>query len=302
MLTEVLGVLKAEGWIESDLEYQKTIYLSHGTAQSMLLSRRSRPEFFVKFSTLSSLSNEAERCEAAAKRFPGIVPGFIGYFRHQSIDVLVTRAVNCRSMDASMIQSWRHAAGIYRGLEDFFGRMQSSARPISTRRDWAEAYRDYFRDHQLAAQAEASLDRMLTALEGLPAFDQHGDFVANNLGLGPDDRLTIFDWEDYGAVDAPGLDLFTLEFSLRGTLGSSARPAAGASMSQPRPVLELKRLCGAMHLPLSVFEDLRLSYAFVFRFLKRNYGQQIQDRVDSLIAELIAASPATARPPEPERG
>jgi hypothetical protein len=302
MLNEVLRALKAKGWIEPELEYEKTIYLSHGTAQSMLLSRRGRAECFVKFSTLSSLSIEAERCKTASMRFPGIAPGFIGYSRHQSIDILVTRAVNCRSIGSSMIHSRRYAAVIHRGLEDFFGRMHSNARPICTRREWAEAYRDYFRDHPLAARAESSLDRMLAALEGLPAFDQHGDFVLNNLGLGPNDRLTIFDWEDYGAVDALGLDLFTLEFSLRGTLGSSVLPAAEAAMSNPRQVLELKRLCDAMQLPLSVFEDLRLSYAFVFRFLKRNYGQHIQDRVDSLIAELISASPAMTRPPEPERG
>lgn len=292
MLIEVFAILAAEGWLDATHEYEKTIYLTHGAAHSMVLSRRGRPEFFVKFSDRASLKLETERCALAAERFPNVAPGFIGYARRTPIEVLVTRAISFRSINPSMIGSWRHAAVIHTDLEGFFARMRASARPASTHRAWIDEYRAYFQDHPLHAHAESSLDRMLAAVEGLPVPDQHGDFVINNLGLDRDNRLAVFDWEDYGAVDVPGLDLFTLEFSLREALGWSARPRAEALGSRGHKLLDLERMCGALQLPLSVFEALRLSYAFVFRFLKRNYSDDIRDRVDTFIAELITDSPA----------
>ncbi len=295
MLNRVFAVLASEGWLDAAPEFEKTIYLTHGAAHSMLLSRRGRPEAFVKFSDRASLQLEAQRCEAAARRFPDMAPRFIGYARRESMEVLVTRAVTFRSINPSLIRSWRHTAVIHADLETFFRHMRASAAPEVKRRQWVDDCRAYYSGHPLEARAESSLDLVLSSLSGLPPQDQHGDFVVNNLGLGRGNRLAVFDWEDYGAVDVPGLDLFTLEFSLREALGWSALPGSESLMSKRHTVLDLERMCDAMELPLQVFEDLRLGYAFIFRFLKRNYSRDIRDRVDALLGELIVGASTRGR-------
>lgn len=290
MLNEVLETLAIQGWFDPGQDFEKTIFLTQGAAQSMLLSRRGTPIIFVKFSDRSSLALEAQRSEIASQRFPEIAPGYIGYARREAFEVLATRAVSFRAVDEMMLRRGGNSAVVQKGLEQLFSRMRSAAWPAADRGTWLAEYRAYFRAHPLRRWAELSLDRLLAALGGLPAQAQHCDLVVNNLGLNRTGGLSVFDWEDYGAVDVPGLDLFTLEFSLRGALTGGPDHGRQWRDSPTGRGLDVERLCQAMQLPHAVYGTLQLSYAFVFRFLKRNYGSEVRSRVDSVLSNLIAQS------------
>jgi hypothetical protein len=68
-------------------------------------------------------------------------------------------------------------------------------------------------DLELAALLRSYLRRLdLERLRLLPHIRQHGDLVANNIGLAPR-TLVIFDWEDFGRVQLPGFDVALLLMS-----------------------------------------------------------------------------------------
>jgi hypothetical protein len=146
----------------------------------------------------------------------------------------------------------------------------------------------------LRPAAMRSLERLRSTLASRPAHDQHGDFVVDNPGLRCDHRLAIFDWEDYGAVELTGLDLFTLEISMSDALRDLAENPGAPSLAADPAGLDLDRMCAALHLPRQLYDELRLGYAFVFRFLKRNYGIEIRERLAGLLDRLIPARLAVA--------
>lgn len=292
MLNKVLSALVDHGWLDATRPFDKTLYLTHGAAQTLLISRRGRPECFVKFSDRSSLAMEAERCKAASRRFLGLAPRFIGYTRCGSLEVLATRAVVFQAMHPTLMRSSRYTRVVQSGLEAYFRCMRAGVHQGPVARRWLAEYTEYFDRLPWGSAARRALDDLLTALAAVPPQEQHGDFVVNNLGVTERDSLVVFDWEDYGAVDVPGLDLFTLDISLREQMsdavgGTGLKPAGGDA-------LDLDRLCAAVGLTRSTYEELRPSYAFVFRFLKRNYSPEIRARVDLLLHRLTAASAAVA--------
>lgn len=294
MLSTVISLLTERGWFDPARPYDKSIHLTHGTAQWMLLGRDGKPECFVKFSDRSSLGIEAARCAAAARRFPGLAPEYLGHASRGDLEVLVTRAVVFRAMNASLMRSRRYTDVMGDGLELYFGQMRAHGRPASPRAAWHEEYAAYYETHPARPLAMRCLDKLLSTLSAVSAQDQHGDLVVNNLGLSSNRKLAIFDWEDYGAVDVPGLDLFTLHISMADAL-RPPRPGARA-MPDPRAVgLDIDRMCRASGLPRRAYDELHLAYAFVFRFLKRNYGPDIRGHVDRLIDWLTSAASRDGR-------
>lgn len=276
-----MAVVEAEGWFDTSRPFQKTIYLSQGSAQCVLLSRDGQPDTFVKFTELISLAHEAARGRLAGERFPAHAPHFVGYATRAPLEILATRAVDFRPMTSGMMRAGRDGAAICTGLEQFFRCMRASeATPDG--HAWFQDFCAYFEGHRLPAGAAPVLDHLRQALKALPALAQHGDLVLNNLGLRARHELVIFDWEDYGAVNLPGLDLFTLENSVRQDLGSSL------PMGTPLPGLDIGRLCEALGLARELYEALRLGYALVFRYLKRNYNAEVRARLDRVIDGLVA--------------
>ena len=277
MLIEVLAVVEAQGWFDTGLPFEKTIYLSQGSAQCVLLSRGGLPDIFVKFTELMSLAGEAARGRLAAERFPAHAPQFVGYARQVGLEILVTRAVDFRPMTGATMSEGRDGIAVCTGLEQFFRRMrESEAGREPGGHAWFEDFCAYFDAHGLRPGVAPGLQRLREALKTLPALSQHGDLVLNNLGLRPRRQLVIFDWEDYGAVKLPGLDLFTLENSVR--------------QDRARAALDIGRLCEALGLGRECYESLRLGYALVFRYLKRNYNAEVRARLDQVIDGLVEGS------------
>ena len=117
----------------------------------------------------------------------------------------------------------------------------------------------------------------------LPAMPQHGDLVLNNLGLTADGAVVVFDWEDFGMSSLPGLDLFTFELSMAADPTLLLECRRHASVAAQRFT---RQACAAMGIDVPTYEALTPVYALVFRFLKRNYGPGVRERMDQLLLDL----------------
>lgn len=284
MLNEVLHIAHAKGWFDTGKPFEKAVYLSQGASLWMVLTRQGRPDTFVKFSRLVNLATEAGRCAMASRCHPEQAPRFVGHHVQGSLEVLVSRAVQFRSVTATMTKSRRDAAAVKTGLLSYFARTRALAGAESaTHARWLDEVEGYFATHALHALAEPALHRLRLRLGELPATHQHGDLVVNNLGLGPARELIVFDWEDFGVVALPGLDLFTLEQAFE---HEAELAAAKGQRSTPQRMLDVPGCCAAMGLPPGLYDELRLVYALIFRYIKRGYGPEIQVRLERLIQRL----------------
>ncbi|MBY0469129.1 MAG: hypothetical protein K2Q07_09155 [Burkholderiaceae bacterium] len=285
MLKRVLGIVHRQRWADLDPPFEKTIYLSQGASLWLILSRRGNPETFVKFSRLVSLEVEAERCGLASQSFPDHAPQFIGHHQDDELHVLASRAEQFRTVTATMTESANDAQAVRRGLVGYFKQqslqIQAAHAPAAT--EWLQRLEAYYADHDLARIARQSLGEVRAQLSNLPVARQHGDLVMNNLGLRPSGGLIVFDWEDFGEIGLPGLDLFTLEFSFE---HESSRARAQGQRSHPDKYLDLAACCEAQRLSVAGYHALRVAHALAFLYLKRNYGPEIQGRLREHILSL----------------
>lgn len=283
MLNRVIDVLARQGWFDTSLSFETSIHLTQGACLWMLLSRDGVPHTHVKFSDCFDLAAEAARSEAASRAYPGLAPAFIGHGRFDGIDVLVSRAADAYGFDPE---------GLLRkppeGLIGYFA-VQPRAQPprgvVATgNAELAGAVGRYFAQHPLSALAGRWLaSDAVAGAAAMPAMPQHGDLVLNNLGRRGDGSLVIFDWEDFGTVSLPGLDLYTLELSLAADAGPWL---AGRGRRSGAAQALVGRACAAMGLAVADYERLAPFYALVFRYLKRNYGPEVRARMDREIRGL----------------
>lgn len=294
MLIRVLQIVREQGWFDLSQPFEKTIHFTRGPALWMRLSRQGRGGVHLKFSELTPLADEARRTQRASLDFPALAPRHLGHAVRAPLEVLASQALDFQAVGAATWLGRVHGVRLVDGVTGYFARMAqlSAARTTGQcRPEWFEALREFNASHPRAREVERELDRLAQALETLPAMAQHGDLVLNNLGLAEGGRLVVFDWEDYGRVDVPGLDLFTLQWSLEQEASShdglrdSAHRAARALVSVG---------CDALMLPEPVYRDLAVAYALVFRWLKRPYGVPIQQRVDRWIDSLLETRPSSS--------
>lgn len=287
MLSQVLAIVHGQGWFDTQAGHEKSIFLSQGASLWMVLSRAGVPQTFVKFSELVSLAEEAQRCKQASSAYPTLAPKFLGHVRHGELEVLVTSAVEFLPVTTGMTQARRAGQQIHEGLALYFKAMAAAARPpqaAGSRVALQDGLVSYFAGSALHRPAVEAFKRLASQIQALPQMPQHGDLVMNNLGLKPTGRLVIFDWEDFGAIDVPGLDLFTLEVSF--AVEAGLRPGVAAAWPPAPRALDTTGCCAALGIAPTLYAQLRPVYALLFRYLKRNYGPEVQSRLDHLISDL----------------
>lgn len=297
MLSPVLDLLSARRWFDTGLPFETSVHFTQGACVWLLLSRGGVGDTYVKFSAHVSLQDEAARYQAAGACYATLVPAFVGYAKAGPIDVLVCRSVDFRSVDASFLLAPKTHAAAVADLLGYFKSMRLATPPATLvgpacvpNHALLAALDGYFAGHCLAPLAQrwlrADSARLLATLQPMA---QHGDFVLNNLGRTPSDQWVIFDWEDFGAVSLPGLDLFTFELSLAGGAQSLL-----AQRARNVPALQgfVAQACAAMGLSVAQYLELTPIYALVFRYLKRNYGPSVRARMDALLEQIDSAAGA----------
>jgi hypothetical protein len=288
MLSRVFDCLGARGWFDTSRPFEYTINFTRGACVWLLLTRAGVPQTYVKFSEHISLLSESQRYAAASACHPALVPRFVGHRRHEGLDVMVCEAVDYLGLNAVRLGSPVLQHGVLDQLLPLFSaasrlELADDIAPLPNR-ELAAAMQPYF-----DATAQASRARRWLGQEALawiarqPDVPQHGDLVLNNLGLRKDRSLIVFDWEDLGAICLPGLDLFTLEHSMSGSVAAllhARRQGTGLFQSF------VPRACRASGLAVDEYRAMTPVYALAFRYLKRNYGPGARDRMDELLDAL----------------
>lgn len=287
MLNDVLGVLHEKGWFDTSRPFEYSVNLT-GACIWLLLTREGRGICHVKFSTLHSLARTASRSEIASRRYPEYAPPFVGYTQERDIEILACRAVDSVGMTPRELLRSRRGALLLTQLHPFFGAMNAATPagvPLAlANRQLAGQLSGFFGGGPLALQTRRWLSgELMRAASQLPDILQHGDFVLNNIGSRAAGAPAIFDWEDLGESGLPGLDLFTFELSL------AEDPARLPAMRQAesKALRSLKQhACRSAGLSISDYHALTPIYALVFRYLKREYGPAVHDRIDRLLLGL----------------
>lgn len=294
MLSLVLDLLSARRWFDTGLPFQTSVHFTQGACVWLLLSRDGAGDTYVKFSEHVSLHDEAARYQAAGASYATLVPAFVGYASAGPIDVLVCRSVDFRSVDASFLFGVKTGAAPVADLLGYFKSMPLATPPATLAGQAAVSnpaliatLDSYYAGHWLAPLAQRWLSSDSAHwLATLQPMAQHGDFVLNNLGRTRSEQWVIFDWEDFGAVSLPGLDLFTFELSLAGGAQSLL---AKRALKAPAVQSFVALACAAMGLSVAQYVALTPIYALVFRYLKRNYGPSVREQMDALIQQIDQA-------------
>lgn len=292
-MTPTFEILQGKAWFDSARPYECSINFTRGACVWLLLTRAGVPQTYVKFSEHISLEAESLRYAAAAAHYPSLVPRFVGYVRDQGLDVMVCDAVDYLALNAVRLRSPGLQEHLLERLLPLFAASPAlklggeiAALPNG---ELASAMLPYFEATAQCARARRWLDPVaMDWIARQPDVPQHGDLTLNNLGLRKDRSLVVFDWEDLGATSLPGMDLFTLELSLAGGVQhmlASRRGGAGVFQGF------MPRACEALGLSVRDYLAMTRVYALVFRYLKRNYGPGVRDRMDELLAAL-AQEPA----------
>jgi hypothetical protein len=289
MLRRVLDVLARERWFDTRVPFEHTIHLTRGACLWLLLSRGGVCDTYVKFSDCMSLRAEAARYAAASRCYAALVPPFVGHATDGPLEVLVCRAIEYSAVERSFLIDAGTGHRAIGDLVSYFAAMPKAAAGSEIQTPQTAQLFDAINAYQAARAVPSSArqrwlgDAAAERIAALPAMPQHGDLVLNNLGRMSGGRLVLFDWEDFGAVALPGLDLFTLELSLAGDAGQLLASRAQRPAGLRRLVEEA---CAAMRLARADYEALTPVYALVFRYLKRNYGSDVRARVDRLLLAL----------------
>lgn len=287
MLNRVVRALAQQGWIDAAVRYERLVQLTRASGICMILVRDGLYETYVKFSPHMDYADEAARSAAAHAAHPNLTARFLGHIHVDGVDIMASQALQYQELAGKDLLTGQLAAKVASALTEYFTSMASAgipkALPAVGNLDLPAVLRDYFKNHPLSACTEPwlgpELDEKLAVLTPLP---QHGDFVLNNLGdIGR--TLVIFDWEDYARIQLPGMDLYSLLMSLG--LGG-VRSVVDYGQNHPELPELVRRLCGAMKLPVQVYESLIPIYLLTFLYLKRDYARAVQQHMETLLQGL----------------
>jgi Phosphotransferase enzyme family len=307
MLKRVAQVLQELGLITPGARLRYYIDLTTGDSLAISAFDDQARFFQVKASEYVNLRAHYERYCAASGDFGAFVPRPLGYREYDGWSIMVTEGVRhtLARPERVLRGESKSASRLNRQLCDFLhcasraGADASAAAGGDGRRGWLAALRAHFELTPLARTATVCIRHaQALGVESLHAIPQHGDFVFNNLGWA-DDKLVVFDWEDYRKVWLPGLDIFTLVMSLFQEDIDALREVVDARGGRHHAQLEgfLQRACEAQGIEPALFRGLVPLYVLVFLYLKSNYGVQVQERMTSLLLQLEPRA-RTDEPPD----
>ena len=279
VLDGVLHLVHERGWFDTTRPFETSIHFTQGACLWLLLTRGGVSDTYVKFSRHIRLETEARRFAEASRCHPQLAPRFVGHAHSQGLDVLACKAVEYRAVGAA-------DAAMLAGLGQYFQAMPSVRLPADLtplpNAQLPNALAKYFGSQAPQTAVTRWLEGpALLEATSLPDMPQHGDFVVNNLGQRAAGTAVVFDWEDFGAVGLPGLDLFTLELSLA---GDAARLLEARSRGADRAQQFAREACASLRLDWNLYLALAPVYALVFRYLKSNYGPGVRERYDRVLA------------------
>jgi hypothetical protein len=285
LLNAVTAILRERKLLEQDEQPGYSIALVDEDLINITVFARSGASFHVKVKERERSPNEYHNYCDASRSFPKYVPEILGREFRNGREVIVIRGIPHRHVPSGELALDRR--GIVRKIVGFFEASSAGARIAAP----AEPHQRFLgqTEARVADAVCTAITREWTAsghLDRLPHIRQHGDFVMNNLGV-TRAGLVVFDWEDFGRIAFPGLDLCTLLASDARFSADQLRAIMRADSRQTRAYVELiDRSCPLIGLTPVLFRQLIPLYLVMFLDLKRDYGRTIGQVVTKLIHEL----------------
>jgi hypothetical protein len=219
----------------------------------------------------------------AIRWFPQFLPRPLGLFREGAWGILASQGVSAAPLPPQFPQDPR----LVRQVTDFFGCARQSALPLSST-DNALAHLSGLSLLLMGGWADKALAPWVSGdgalrLRELPLVPQHGDFAINNLFLAKG-RLVVFDWEDYGKVLLPGLDVFSLILVLA-QFDLVAVKSALTGIGQDRSGIGAFARAATLSLGMEfeLFRALVPVYLLVFQWLRQTYGSPIREQIGDML-------------------
>jgi hypothetical protein len=248
--------------------------------------------FHVKIAEFVSLRDEVRVYNDAWAAFGPFMPRPLGYSVRDGWEIFVAEGVEHRPLPIRALLAASADDPLICSIFDYFaaaGR-HVAAQPPQTHLPLLASLEAKFKDSPFASVlvpwCSGSGQRELEALGTVP---QHGDFVSNNLGVA-DSRLVIFDWEDFGKVSLPGLDLCTLVVSAMEVMADGAGALAedkGLVAERFSPLVE--PACKALDIDVAQFWRLLPLYLLAFLLLKQGYATEVRQRIGAILRRVCAA-------------
>jgi len=292
LLTSVLEVLRELGLVGEHARLHH--YVNITTGECMAVSVFEDRRFFqVKLSEFVNLRREFDRSQRAWKRFGRFAPRPLGYGERNGWSVLALEGVHHTPLQAQMLVG---PAGIHtKAVNDlctFFElagclpEEEGATVDLPRSPDWWQAQFANTAYEGLAARWVDHGTRY--GMSELEVKSQHGDFVLNNLAW-TGDGLIVFDWEDFGKIGLPGLDLATLLLSLSGDDVEYLHQFFTLPNPELRPAGELvRRACASYRLDFNQFRLLLPVYLLMFVHLKQYYGRHVRARFAAVLERFSA--------------
>ena len=285
MLAEVTGILREHDLLDPADEPHYNITLVTKNVLNLSAFTRGGVFFHKRVKECGALPAEYDSLSNASRLFPRHAPEPLGRYFKNDREIIVLRGISHRPVSARSIASDKHA--LVRQISGFFEAASVSARVVKP----VDSHRAYLRQLQerTTEPACAAIVREWVATEridDLPHIGQHGDFVLNNLGL-TDTGMVVFDWEDFGRITFPGLDLCTVLASDMELNADRLRAMIGGDGALPDNYARLlAKSCPVIGLTPQLFRQLIPLYLVIFLDLKKDYGTAIYRIVNQLIHDI----------------
>ena len=285
MMVAVTATLRQFGAIGPEETPRYHIGLTRGDTLWLDAYRADGRYFHAKVAEYVTLHEEERTYREAFAVFREFMPAPIGYAVHPPWEIFVAEGVDHEGLPGDVLDGRMRARTARTELYQYFA-TSTVARGTAQSAEGVDALlrrlrRTFDASPFAPLLAPWDADEGRRELEALGAIPQHGDFVANNIGM-RGSRLVVYDWEDYGKVSLPGFDLCTLAMSLaEASWGQGAFGAPGPR--RERLCAFLAPACRALGLTLDAFWRLVPLYLLAFLDLKQTYAAGIRTRVEDLL-------------------
>lgn len=293
MIPLVLEGLREHGLLRPGPDPDVHITLTLGDSVHVRVYESSRLVYFLKCSKFNSLRDEYERHLQARELLGETVAPPRALFKSGEWNVIASAGIAAMPLTRGSLVGRSAERDVVAAIVACSARQSKLAEPAHTNA----------RADRLAQVLNETLDRpalacvrervrapeVWEAVRALPNVAQHGDFVLGNLAWA-NNRLIVFDYEDFGRIQLPGFDLATLFLSLFEFEADAVRRFLASDDAQLDTLVPwLRPSCASLGLTLDTMRRLLPVYLTAFVSLKQNYGPAVRHIAEHALLALAAA-------------